>query len=267
MHRTPSRAWLGALSLGLLLASTTAAQAQQAIVTGRVTEAGAGQPVPDVQVFIIGTTLGALTNQDGRYTIRGVPSGTQQVRAVRIGYAESKKPITVAAGQTATVDFALTKAVISLKEVVTTATGEQRRVEIGNSVSSINAAEVTKTSPISSVSDVLNSRAAGVSVLTGTQTGVGSRIRIRGNNSLSLNNDPIYIIDGIRMTSDQGSGFSTGGNRANRVGDLNPEDIENIEIVKGPSAATLYGTDAANGVVVITTRKGRAGAAQWALHV
>ena len=123
MYRIPSRAWLGTLSLGLLLASTTAARAQQAIVTGRVTEAGAGQPVPDVQVFVVGTTLGALTNQDGRYTIRGVPAGSQQVRAVRIGFAESKKPVTVVAGQTATVDFALTKSIISLKEVVTTATG------------------------------------------------------------------------------------------------------------------------------------------------
>ena len=266
MHCTRSRAWLGALSFGLLLTGTTAARAQQSSVAGRVTEAGAGQPISDVQVFIIGTTLGAVTNQDGRYTIRAVPAGTYQVRAVRIGYVESKRPLTVVAGQMATLDFALAKAIISLNEVVTTATGPQRRVEIGNAISSIDAAQVTKTSPISSVSDLLNSRAPGVSVLTGTQTGTGSRIRIRGNNSLSLNNDPIYVIDGIRMTSDQSSGFSTGGNRANRVGDLNPEDIENIEIVKGPSAATLYGTDAANGVVVITTKKGRAGGPQWAIH-
>src|SRR5690242_9371018 len=95
MHRTRSRAWLGALSLGLLLASTTAARAQQAIVTGRVTDEAAGQPVSDVQVVVVGTTLGALTNQDGRYTIRGVPAGAQQVRAIRIGYTESKKPVTV----------------------------------------------------------------------------------------------------------------------------------------------------------------------------
>src|SRR5690348_1325283 len=156
MHRTSSRAWLGALSFVLLVATTTAAQAQQASVTGRVTEAGAGQPVSDVQVVVVGTTLGSVTNQDGRYTIRGVPAGAQQIRAIRIGYAESKKPVTVVAGQSVTVDFSLTKAVISLKEVVTTATGEQRRVEQGSAISNINAAEVTKTSPISSVSDVLN---------------------------------------------------------------------------------------------------------------
>ncbi len=266
MHFTRSRALLATLSLALLAGAPLAAQAQQTTVSGRVTEAGGGQPISDAQVVIVGTNVGTLTNQEGRFTLRNVPAGAQQLRAVRIGFSESKRAITVVAGQALTVDLVLSKAVIELQPVVTTATGEQRRVELGNSISSINAADVTKTAPISNVSDLLNSRAPGVSVQTGTQTGVGSRIRIRGNNSLSLNNDPIYVIDGVRMTSDQASGFSTGGNRANRVGDLNPEEIENIEIVKGPSAATLYGTDAANGVVVITTKKGRAGAAQWALH-
>jgi TonB-linked SusC/RagA family outer membrane protein len=266
MHFTRSRAWLGALTLALLLGSTAAAQAQQATVTGRVTEAGSGSPIGDAQVFIVGTNLGGLTNQDGRYVLRNVPVGTQQLRVIRIGYSETKRPVAVVAGQSTTLDLALNKSVISLQEVVTTATGDTRRVEIGNAISNIDAQNVVKTSPISNVSDLLNSRAPGVQVLSGTQTGTGSRIRVRGNNSLSLNNDPIYVIDGVRMTSDQASGISTGGNRANRVGDLNPEEIENIEIVKGPSAATLYGTDAANGVVVITTKKGRAGAAQWTVH-
>ena len=261
-----TRAWLGALSIAMLLSGRATAQAQQATVTGRITEAAGGQPVSDAQVFIVGTNVGGLTNQEGRYTLRGVPTGPQQVRVIRIGFSEQRRPVIVVAGQTMTLDLALIKSVVSLQEVVTTATGPALRIEQGNSIATINAAEVTKSAPISSVSDLLNSRAPGVSVITGTQTGVGSRIRVRGNNSLSLNNDPIYVIDGVRMTSDQASGISTGGNRANRVGDLNPEEIENIEIVKGPSAATLYGTDAANGVVVITTKKGRSGAPQWTLH-
>jgi TonB-linked SusC/RagA family outer membrane protein len=263
---TRSRAWLGAMSLGLLLGGAAAAQAQQATVTGRVTEAGAGTPISDAQVFIVGTNLGGLTNQEGRYILRNVPVGAQQLRVIRIGYSEIKRPITVTAGQSTTLDLVLTKSVISLQEVVTTATGDTRRVEIGNAISNIDAKKVVESTPISNVSDLLNSRAPGVSVLSGTQTGVGSRVRVRGNNSLSLNNDPIYVIDGVRMTSDQASGISTGGNRPSRVGDLNPEEIENIEIVKGPSAATLYGTDAANGVIVITTKKGRSGAAQWSIH-
>ena len=111
---------------------------------------------------------------------------------------------------------------------------------------------------------MLNSRAPGVVVTTGTQTGVGSRIRIRGQNSLSLSNDPIWVIDGVRMTSDvESSNLFTGGGQPSRVNDINPDDIESIEVVKGPSAATLYGTDAANGVIVVTTKRGRAGEARW----
>ncbi|MEY4856502.1 MAG: hypothetical protein RLZZ97_1332, partial [Gemmatimonadota bacterium] len=161
----------------------------------------------------------------------------------------------------------------NLAAVVTTATGEQRRVEIGNATANIDASKVLEAAPVSNLSDLLNSRAPGVTVTSGSQTGTGSRIRVRGMNSVSLSNEPIWIIDGIRMTSDNaafqtatGSGGTTGGNNASRVGDLNPEEIENIEIVKGPSAATLYGTDAANGVILVTTKKGRAGAARWNVY-
>jgi TonB-dependent SusC/RagA subfamily outer membrane receptor len=109
-----------------------------------------------------------------------------------------------------------------------------------------------------------------VQVLPGNMTAGGSRVRIRGTSSLSLSNDPIYIIDGVRLTSgggtaagNVGGGIGVGGTAPNRVNDINPDEIENIEVVKGPSAATLYGTDAANGVVVITTKRGRAGAPRW----
>jgi TonB-dependent SusC/RagA subfamily outer membrane receptor len=151
--------------------------------------------------------------------------------------------------------------------VVTTATGETRRVEIGNSVANIDAARLTELAPVTNVGDLLNSRTAGVTVTSGIQTGAGMRVRIRGQNSLNLSNDPIYVIDGVRLNSAPNSSrLFTGGAQPNRVGDLNPEEIESIEVVKGPSAATLYGTDAANGVVVITTRKGRAGSARWSVY-
>jgi TonB-linked SusC/RagA family outer membrane protein len=249
-----------------MLATSLTAQAQQGQVTVRVTDAASQQPVGQAQVQIIGSTLGGLTGGEGRFTIRGVPAGTHQVRVLRVGYSEQKRPVTVAAGQEATVDFALTPVPISLSPVVTTATGDQRTVEQGNSIAQINASKVAAETPIRSVEDLINSRTAGVAVQSGTQTGTGARVRIRGQSSLNLGNDPIYVIDGIRMTSNNGSGFGTGGNNASRVGDLNPDEIENIEIVKGPSAATLYGTDAANGVVVITTKRGRAGAPRWNVY-
>jgi TonB-linked SusC/RagA family outer membrane protein len=250
------------------MATSLTAQAQQARVTVKVTDAATQQPVSQAQVQVVGTTLGGLTGPEGKFTIRGVPAGTHQVRILRVGYGEQKKQVEVpASDQEVTVDFALSAVAVSLTPVVTTATGEQRRVELGNSVAQLDASKIAAETPIRSIDDMLNSRTAGVAVQSGTQTGVGARVRIRGASSLSLSNDPIYVIDGIRMTSNLGSQqFGTGGNNASRVGDLNPDEIENVEIVKGPSAATLYGTDAANGVIVITTKRGRAGATRWNVY-
>ena len=265
MRSSPSSFVRWAAGIAVALAATSfTAQAQQGRVTIRVTDAANQQPVGQAQVQIIGTTLGGLTGPEGRFTIRGVPAGTHQVRVLRVGYGEQKKPVTVTNDQEATVDFTISAVAISLTPVVTTATGEQRRVEQGNSIAQINASEVAAVAPIRSVDDLINSRASGVAVQTGTQTGVGSRVRIRGQSSLSLGNDPIYVIDGIRMTSTVGdANFSTLGNNPSRVSDLNPDEIENVEVIKGPSAATLYGTAAANGVIVITTKRGRAGAPRW----
>jgi TonB-linked SusC/RagA family outer membrane protein len=224
--------------------------------------------VEAAQIHVVGTNLGGVTNSEGRFLLRNVPPGTINVRVLRVGYAEQRKPVQVASGQQATVDFSLAQVAVSIAPVVTTATGQTAREELGNAISNIDVAQVTEMAPVGTIADVLNSRAPGVIVVTGSQTGSGSRIRIRGQSSLNLSNDPIYIIDGVRMTNDAGSiAFGTGGIAPSRAADINPEEIENIEIVKGPSAATLYGTDAANGVVVITTKRGRAGPARWTAYV
>ena len=266
LPRTVARrllAWC-ALPLGVLITSAATAQSQQGTITGRITAQGSGEPLQESRVVLVGTSLFATAAQDGRYAIRNVPAGSYTVRVLRVGYEEQKKPVPVAAGESVTLDFTLTPVVVRLTEVVTTATGEQRRVEQGTTIGSIDASRIMETTPISNVQDVLASRTPGVQVTGGSQTGGGGRVRIRGNNSLSLSNDPIYIIDGIRMTSNSNSSnLFTGGTQPNRANDINPDEIENIEIVKGPSAATLYGTDAANGVIVITTKKGRAGATRW----
>jgi len=238
--------------------------AAQGRLTGTVSLAAGGAPLQEARVFVVGTALATVTGQDGKYTFPRVPSGTAEVRVLRLGYQEQKKSVRILDGQTATLDFTMTPSVVQLQEVVTTATGEQRRVEVGNAVENVSVSKLTESSPIRSVSDVLTARVPGVIVQTGGQTGSGARIRVRGISSLSLSNDPIYIIDGVRMTSQNNStSFGNGGSNFSRLGDISPEDIENIEIVKGPSAATLYGTDAANGVIVITTKKGRSGAAHW----
>ena len=250
----------------LIAVSATAALAQQGTVTGTVTST-AGQPIAEATILVLGTSISATSGADGKYILRRVPVGTAEMRAIRVGFQESKKNVRVLDGQTATLDFQMATSIVQMQPIVVTATGEQRRIEIGNSVSNIQVGDLVKEAPIRTIADVLNSRAAGVSVLQGTQTGSGQRIRIRGISSLSLSNEPIFIIDGIRLSANNGStAFGNGGANFSRLGDISPEDIENIEIVKGPSAATLYGTDAANGVVLITTKKGRSQSTQWNVY-
>ena len=253
-----------AVVLSACVGRTAEAQEGSGTVSGRVVDEVSGQPVAEVQIVVIGTNIGGRSGADGQFTIRGVPSGATRLRALRIGYAEKVESVVVAAGETATVNFSLAQLSVMLGEVVTTATGMQRRVELGNTVATIDASDITEQAAVATITDVLNARTAGVQITAPNATGVGARVRIRGASSLNLSNEPIYIIDGIRMTSDMGSSqLGTGGPQPSRVGDINPEEIESMEVVKGPSAATLYGTDAANGVIVITTKRGQAGPPQW----
>lgn len=232
-----------------------------------MTEAGSDRPIPHTQVGIVGSTAGAETDGDGRYTINSVPAGQVDVRVVRIGFAGQHKMVTVTAGQVTTVDFELESVAMKLNPIVTTATGQQRRIEVGNAIAQVNAVDVVETQAVSQMADLLVSKAAGVTVFTGVQTGAGTRIRIRGTSSLSLTNNPIFVIDGIRVEGTTGSSsVSVGGTTPSRVGDLNPEEIASIEVVRGPSASTLYGTDAANGVIVITTKRGQVGRPQWTTY-
>jgi TonB-linked SusC/RagA family outer membrane protein len=242
--------------------------AQTGRVTGRVTDEKSGAPLNGARVTVVGTSLVTGTNADGRYTLVNVPAGAQRIRVQIIGYGSRTVAQTIASGSATTVDFALATAAIALDAVVTTATGEQRKTELGNAVSTINAATLTeKGPPISNLGDLLVGKAAGVQILPGNLTGTSQRIRIRGVSSVSLASDPIVFVDGIRVTSDNNSSsIGVGGSNPSRLNDINPDDIESLEIVKGPSAATLYGTDAANGVILIKTKRGQAGAAKWSFY-
>lgn len=256
------------LGAALVVGLARAGQAQQntGTVEGRVTDKGTGQPLVSVQVTISPTTRGALTDRDGRFRIENVAAGTVEIRARFIGYAIGVQTITLAAGQSATVDFVLTANPVGLEAVVVTASGaEQRARELGNTVSRIDAAKRTEEAAPTNLSDLLNGGTPNVIVLpSGGTTGTGSRVRIRGSTSLSLNNEPIIVVDGIRVDNDATSNsIGVGGQSPSRLNDINPDEIESIEIVKGPSAAALYGTDAANGVIQIRTKRGRPGPTRW----
>jgi TonB-dependent starch-binding outer membrane protein SusC len=260
--------WMLALALTAGSAVTLGAQ-QPATIVGRVTDRASGQPLAAAQVQIVGTTRGAATGDDGRYRIAGVPAGQVQVRVLRIGYRAVTRPVTAVAGQTETADFALDASAVTLDQVVVTATGEQiRRREQGNAVSSIQPS-TEEQAATTNLTDVLNSRTPGVYVQQSSGgTGTGSRIRIRGANSLSLSNEPLLVVDGIRANNTVGgpqgtTNVGTGGQVISRLNDINPEDIESIEVIKGPAGVAIYGTAAANGVIQITTKKGRSGRTAW----
>ena len=262
----------------LLLASVAVgaagpAQAQQTAIGGQVVDAGDNSPLEAARVVLTGTSQIETTNREGRFLFRNVAPGTHAVRVLRVGYRPVTDSVTVAPGETATLNFSLAPAAVQLDELVTTATGEQRKLEIGNAVTTIDAAKVAEQAPITEFANLISGRAAGVQVLksSGT-TGTGTRIRIRGSNSISLSNEPLYYLDGIRLESNPTSstldigGFGSGiGAGPSRINDLNPDDIQDIEIVKGPAAATLYGIQASNGVVRVTTKRGVAGPPRWSL--
>lgn len=249
-------------ALTLLTAAAGRLSAQGATITGRVTAAEGGQPIPDARILVIGTTIAGTTGGDGTYTLRNLPAGTAQLQVLRVGYQSIKRAVPVTAGQTVNSDFALTTAIAQLEQIVTTATGQQRKIEIGNAVATLgDVGKNVENMPVTEVQNLITGKTPGVSVLPGAVVGTAPTIRVRGISSISLDNSPIWIVDGVRYLTNTTS--SAGSTNNSLLNNLSPEEIEDIEIVKGPSAATLYGTNAANGVVVVTTKKGKAGATKW----
>jgi TonB-linked SusC/RagA family outer membrane protein len=266
MSRRIRRSFAVLWTLAALPAGVLAQGGTQGTITGRVVDSTSHQPIAQAQVIVNGTTLGTLTNQQGTYRIPGVSPGPYTLRVLRLGYGSATQSVTVTAGAEATVDFALTQRAAALDVVTITATGEQQRKrESGVSVGTLNVDSLVQA-PINTFSDVLSSRVPGVTVqMAGGTTGTGARVRIRGSNSVSLSNDPLLIVDGIRVDNAQSntSGGNVGGQEPSRWNDIRPEDIASIEVIKGPAASALYGTAAANGVIQITTKRGRSGAGRF----
>ena len=260
------------LSLALLALTRTGLAQDTGTLEGRVTEASGG-PVPDALITIVGTNRGARTGDDGQYRLASLRVGEVSVRVTRLGYAAVSRPVTITAGQTARLDVALAPAAVIIDEVVITATGEsQRRRESGNTVNTVlPTPERLATS--TTVSQLLEAQAPGVYINSpGGTTGSASRIRIRGANSLSLTNEPLLIVDGVRVSNEitqannLGGGIGVGGQGSSRFNDINPDDIESIEVLKGPAAAALYGTAAASGVIQVRTKRGRPGGVRWTTY-
>ena len=252
-----------AIALGLVPAAL-AAQGRTATVEGTVRDAGSNRPLESVQVFVVGTSNGAVTNAQGTYRLV-VPNVTGafrlDLRARTIGYSQVTKAANVVPDQVAKVDFALQQSSLQLDQVVVTGSGQATEVKkLGNTVAIVKPPE---NMPMSDVSNILQGREPGlVGLPSGGLTGEGTKIRIRGNSSLSQSNEPIIFVDGIRINA--GGGQAANGNvGSSRLDDFDPNSIERVEVLKGAAAATLYGTEASNGVIQIFTKRGNVGAPRW----
>jgi TonB-linked SusC/RagA family outer membrane protein len=216
---------------------------QMANITGRVTDATNEQPLPGVNIIVKGTSNGTTTDADGRYTL-SVPEENAVLVFSFIGYVVQE----LAVNGRSVIDVSFEASVQSLEEVVVVGYGSQQKSQITGAISSVSSREITEL-PITNARQALQGRVAGVDVVqAGSKPGAGPQIRIRGRRSFNATNDPLYVVDGIPLS---------GG-----IDDINPQDIASMEILKDASATAIYGSRGANGVVIITTRRGKAGKTQ-----
>ena len=263
--RVPQLVAWGIFAAALAGPAIRTAQAQAGSIGGTVVDAVSRRPISGAQVFIKGTSAGTSTGESGRYTIANVPPGARVVGIRQLGYAAQEKTVTVVAGQRATVDFELGSQAISLSAVVVTGTATATEVrKIGNSVASLNVSELAEKAPILSVDQLIKGRTPGVIMNVGQSTvGTPGQIKIRGTKSISLPSDPVIYVDGVKINNTDDRPIFIGGQGINRLADINPAEIDRVEIVRGAAAATLYGTQGSNGVIQIFTKRGRTGTPEW----
>jgi len=236
---------------GLLLAAlwSTPLYAQEpttGTIRGQVTDSGSHQSLQGVTVAVGNRSV--VTGSNGRYTITGVPAGTDSLRTRALGYAPWSQVVTVAAGETVELNIALSLQAVNLAEMVSIGYGQQAAGNILGSVSTVGT-EQFNTGRVITPQLLIQGKVAGVQVIDNNQPGGGLNIRIRGGSSVTAGNEPLYVVDGMPLNNN----LSAGNDPLNF---LNPNDIETMTVLKDASAAAIYGVNAANGVVIITTKKG-----------
>jgi TonB-dependent SusC/RagA subfamily outer membrane receptor len=259
-------------------------QQDSGVLQGHVTDSATGHGLQGVTVTVQGTTVSTVTNNQGAYLLKDIPIGMRIVTIRLVGYKSAMRKIMITNEHLQTMSVVLSPTATMLSGVVTTATGTQRKITVGNDITRINVDSVLQLAPVTNVTQLLQDRVPGLVVQnTSGNPGAPSRLRLRGVSSISSNNDPIVIVDGVRIYADQsgsgtegnisqvpgaisdaGGGSSVGGYAGpSALDQIDPNSIATIEVMKGPSASALYGSDAANGVIVITTKHGHVGPARW----
>ncbi|WP_083750186.1 SusC/RagA family TonB-linked outer membrane protein [Rhodohalobacter halophilus] len=248
---------LSMIGSALFVAVFSSAAVAQYTVEGTVSDQSDGSPLPGATVMLVDTNYGAATDADGYFEFTNVPEGNYQIRVTYVGYTTLNRQISVNNNLNLTLEMTSDQQLLS--EVVVVGYGVQTRSDLTGSVSSINSEEIANQ-PVASLDAALQGRSSGVFVSSPSGTpGAGMTMNIRGQTSLSASSEPLYVIDGVPIISEDLSGLFSGGQATNSLADLNPNDIESIEILKDASATAIYGSRGANGVVLITTKRGVSG--------
>ena len=256
-----------AVSVAVVAPPPSAAAQGTASVMGRVVDSTTALAVAGARVTLVGHPNGTSTDRDGRYLLQGLAAGTFTIRVQRIGFAPGEATVTLQDGGIVQQDFTLTAAATVLSEVVVTGYGTSTREELSGAVASVKGADLQGT-PLAGVDAAIQGRAAGVQVIQNAgNPGAGITVRIRGSASISESNQPLYVVDGVPLIRDDFSQLDVGGQDITGVTGLNPDEIENIDILKDAASAAIYGSRASNGVVMITTKRGHSSPAQVSFNM
>ncbi|MDZ7361510.1 MAG: TonB-dependent receptor [candidate division KSB1 bacterium] len=228
-------------------------------ITGKVAVKETGEPLFGANVFLKGTTIGTVTNAEGAYTILRVKPGDYVLVASFVGYHTESTPITVTDNATVTANFAMRVDVFQGEAVVVTGIASRTSKELAEvAVSRVQATQLTESTNYHNFSQLVNGKVAGVNLTPSSgNVGAGFRFNVRSGGGLNGNEQPVIYVDGVRVNDDQFTGFGVGGQGISLLSSLNPEEIERFEVLKGPAGAASYGTNGSNGVVLITTRRGK----------
>lgn len=246
-------------TFAILAAVSSPLAAQSGTVRGSVVDSASQRGIPGVSVTVSGSTRGTITDDAGRFTLHDVPSGSTTLRAKRIGYALEERTVSVNPSDTAAVSFVLRPIAVQLSEVVAIGYGTSSRRDVTNAVASVTASDIQNV-PVAGIESAIQGKMAGVQVTQNAgNPGNGISIRVRGPASVNAGNQPLYVLDGVPIIQEDYGQLGMGGQDVTAISSLNPDEIESIDVLKDAAAAAIYGSRGSNGVVLITTKRGRAG--------